>query len=122
MNKEQEAQLKYLMMSNIKINREEFELKKDALKKTIPMFPVLMNEPIPDTDYIDELDYETYLKWVEEYIKLINNRYYDLNDRINSVVKLYFDKNDVSYTAFEVKKILSDTDIYNAEKGYGGVK
>lgn len=123
MTKEQEAKLKYLMLSsNIKLDKEDFEFKKDVLKKTIPMFPMIMNEPIPDTNYIDELDYETYLKWVEEYIELINKRYYDLNDRINSVVKLYFDKEDVSYTAKEVKKILSDTDIYNAEKGFGGIK
>ena len=31
MNKEQEAQLKYLMMSNIKINREEYDLLKEHL-------------------------------------------------------------------------------------------
>lgn len=123
MTKEQEAKLKYLMLSsNIKLDKEDFEFKKDVLKKTIPMFPMIMNEPIPDTNYIDELDYETYLKWVEEHIEFINERYYDLNDRINSVVKLYFDKEDVSYTAKEVKKILSDTDIYNAEKGFGGIK
>lgn len=123
MTKEQEAKLKYLMLSsNIKLDKEDFEFKKDVLKKTIPMFPMIMNEPIPDTNYIDELDYETYLKWVEEHIKFINERYYDLNDRINSVVRLYFDKEDVSYTAKEVKKILSDTDIYNAEKGFGGIK
>lgn len=123
MTKEQEARLKYLMLSsNIKLDKEDFEFKKDVLKKTIPMFPMIMNEPIPDTNYIDELDYETYLKWVEEHIEFINERYYDLNDRINSVVKLYFDKEDVSYTAKEVKKILSDTDIYNAEKGFGGIK
>lgn len=123
MTKEQEAKLKYLMLSsNIKLDKEDFEFKKDVLKKTIPMFPMIMNEPIPDTNYIDELDYETYLKWVEEHIEFINERYYDLNDRINSVVRLYFDKEDVSYTAKEVKKILSDTDIYNAEKGFGGIK
>lgn len=123
MTKEQEAQLKYLMLSsNIKLDKEDFEFKKDVLKKTIPMFPMIMNEPIPDTNYIDELDYETYLKWIEEHIEFINERYYDLNDRINSVVRLYFDKEDVSYTAKEVKKILSDTDIYNAEKGFGGIK
>lgn len=123
MTEEQEAKLKYLMLSsNIKLDKEDFEFKKDVLKKTIPMFPMIMNEPIPDTNYIDELDYETYLKWVEEHIEFINERYYDLNDRINSVVKLYFDKEDVSYTAKEVKKILSDTDIYNAEKGFGGIK
>ena len=123
MTKEQEAKLKYLMLSsNIKLDKEDFEFKKDVLKKTIPMFPMIMNEPIPDTNYIDELDYETYLKWVEEHIEFINERYYDLNDRINSVVKLYFDKEDISYTAKEVKKILSDTDIYNAEKGFGGIK
>lgn len=123
MTKKQEAHLKYLMLSsNIKLDKEDFEFKKDVLKKTIPMFPMIMNEPIPDTNYIDELDYETYLKWVEEHIEFINERYYDLNDRINSVVRLYFDKEDVSYTAKEVKKILSDTDIYNAEKGFGGIK
>lgn len=122
MTKEQEAQLKYLMTSDIKLNKEEFELRKKALKITIPIFPTIMNEPIPDTNYIDELDYETYLKWIEEYIEFINSKYYDLNDRINSVVRLYFDKEDVSYTAKEVKKILSDTDIYNAEKGFGGIK
>lgn len=123
MTKEQEAQLKYLMLSsNIKLDKEDFEFKKDVLKKTIPMFPMIMNEPIPDTNYIDELDYETYLKWVEEYIEFINSRYYDLNERIISVVRLYFDKEDTTYTAKEVKKILSDTDIYNAEKGFGGIK
>lgn len=122
MTNEQEAQLKYLFLTNIKLDKKDFEFKKDVLKKTIPIFPTLMNEPIPDVSYIDELDYETYLKWVEEYIELINNRYYDLIDRINSVIKLYFDKDDISYTAKEVKKILNDTNIYNIVKGFGGIK
>lgn len=123
MTKEQEVRLKYFLVSDLEriLSKEEFEERKNVLKSINEVMSHLLNkEEMSNTDYVDELDYETYLKWFGDFAHQIKTSLIELNKKIYSVVRLYFDKENVTYTAKEVKKILSDTDIYIAEKGFGG--
>ena len=125
MTKEQEIRLKHFFVSDLQIilSKEELERKKEAFKSINEVMSHLLNkEEMYNVDYVDELDYETYLKWFGEFALQIKTSLFELNEKIYSVVKLYFEKENVNYNAKEVKKILSDTDIYVAEKGFGGIK
>ena len=116
-------ELKYFLVSDLEriFSKEEFEERKNTFKSINEvMSHLLNNEEMSNADYVDELDYETYLKWFVDFAHQIKTSFIKLTEKINSVVKLYFDKENVTYTAKEVKKILSDTDIYTLEKGFGG--
>lgn len=125
MTKEQEIRLKHFFISDLEIilSKEELEERKNTFKSINEFMSQLLNqEEMSNADYVNELDYETYLKWFGEFAHQIKTSLIELNEKISSVVKLYFDKENVTYTAKEVKKILSDTDIYILEKGFGGMK
>lgn len=125
MTKEQEIRVKHFFISDLEIilSKEELEERKNTFKSINEfMSQLLNNEEMSNADYVDELDYETYLKWFGDFAHQIKTSLIELNEKISSVVKLYFDKENVTYTAKEVKKILSDTDIYILEKGFGGMK
>lgn len=125
MTKEQEIRLKHFFISDLEIilSKEELEERKNTFKSINEvMSHLLNNEEMSNADYVDELDYETYLKWFVDFAHQIKTSFIELTEKINSVVKLYFEKENVTYTAKEVKKILSDTDIYTLEKGFGSMK
>ena len=125
MTREQEVRLKHFFISDLEriLSKEELEERKNTFKSINEvMSHLLNNEEMSNDNYVDELDYETYLKWFGDFAYQIKTSLIELNEKINSVVKLYFDKENVTYTAKEVKKILSDTDIYTLEKGFGSMK
>lgn len=75
-----------------------------------------------ENNFIDNISFTTYLEWHKEYYKKIYSAWLELITKINKVVSVHFNDNiEKTYTAQEVKKILTDNDIYNAEKGFGGV-
>ena len=122
MNKWQEARLKYVLVSKGEIlDRESF----NEVKKTLIIANKAMHEIFgkfeENEDYIDELTYEIYFEWIKDYHKKIEKLYFDLIHNINKVTSDYFDNDDKTYTAKEVKDILSDNNIYNLDKGFGNI-
>lgn len=74
-----------------------------------------------ENNFIDNISFTTYLEWHKEYYKKIYSAWLELITKINKVVSVHFNDNiEKTYTAQEVKKILTDNDIYNAEKGFRG--
>lgn len=121
MDKWQEARLKYVLLSDgIILTRRKFNSIKKKLKIANKIMNKLVNITDENEDYIDELTYDTYLQWFTDYHKDITKKYFDLIGNITNVVLIHFNNIDKTYTAQEVKKILSDNNIYNAEKGFGG--
>ena len=123
MNKWQEARLKYVLLTDgIVLTRRKFNSVKKKLKIANKIMNKLVNITDENDDYIDELTYDTYLQWFSDYHKDITKKYFDLIGNITNVVLKHFNDIDKTYTAKEVKDILSDNNIYNAEKGFGGIK
>ena len=123
MDKWEEARLKFVLITDdFILTRRKFNSVKKKLKVANKTLNELLNKTDENDDYIDELTYDTYLKWYADYHKNIAKRYFDLIANINNAVLQYFNDTDKTYTTQEVKKILSDNDIYNAEKGFGGFK
>lgn len=121
MDKWQETRLKCVLMTDdFILTRRKFNSVKKKLKIANKTLNELLNKTDENDDYIDELTYDTYLKWYADYHKYIVEQYFVLTAKINNAVLQYFNDTDKTYTAQEVKKILSDNDIYNSEKGFGG--
>ena len=122
MNKWQESRLKYVLVSKGEIlDRESF----NEVKKTLIIANKAMHEIFgkfeENENYIDELTYETYFEWIKDYHEKIEKLYFDLIHNINKVTSDYFDNNDKTFSAQEVKKILSENNIYNLDKGFGNI-
>lgn len=106
-------------------NEKDFnKYKKDLQQVNIYLCKILelnQEECNEENNYIDSISFSTYLEWHKEYYEKIYSTWLELAANINKVVSVYFNDNiEKTYTAQEVKKILSDNDIYNAEKGFGG--
>ena len=122
MNKWQESRLKYVLVSKGEIlDRESFnEVKKKLIIANKAMHEIF-GKFEENEDYIDELTYETYFEWIKDYHKKIEKLYFDLIHNINKVTSDYFDNDDKTFSAQEVKKILSENNIYNLDKGFGNI-
>ena len=122
MNKWQESRLKYVLVSKGEIlDKKSFnEVKKELIIANKAMHEVF-GKFEENEDYIDELTYEIYFEWIKDYHKKIEKLYFDLIHNINKVTSDYFDNDDKTYTAKEVKDILSDNNIYNLDKGFGNI-
>lgn len=122
MNKWQESRLKYVLVSKGEIlDRESFnEVKKELIIANKAMHEIF-GKFEENEDYIDELTYETYFEWIKDYHKKIEKLYFDLIHNINKVTSDYFDNDDKTFSAQEVKKILSENNIYNLDKGFGNI-
>lgn len=122
MNKWQESRLKYVLISKEEIlDRESFnEVKKELIIANKAMHEIF-GKFEENEDYIDELTYENYFEWIKDYHKKIEKLYFDLIHNINKVTSDYFDNDDKTFSAQEVKKILSENNIYNLDKGFGNI-
>ena len=106
-------------------NEKDFnKYKKDLQQANIYFYKILewnQEECNEENNFIDNISFSTYLEWHKEYYEKIYSAWLELITNINKVVSVYFNDNiEKTYTAQEVKKILSDNDIYNAEKGFRG--
>ena len=122
MNKWQESRLKYVLISKDEIlDRESFnEVKKELIIANKAMHEIF-GKFEENEDYINELTYENYFEWIKDYHKKIEKLYFDLIHNINKVTSDYFDNDDKTFSAQEVKKILSENNIYNLDKGFGNI-
>lgn len=127
MNKWQESRLKYVLVSKGEIlDRESFnEVKKELIIANKALHEIFeakfFGKFEENEDYIDELTYENYFEWIKDYHKKIEKLYFDLIHNINKVTSDYFDNDDKTFSAQEVKKILSENNIYNLDKGFGNI-
>lgn len=127
MNKWQESRLKYVLVSKGEIlDRESFnEVKKELIIANKALHEIFeakfFGKFEENEDYIDELTYENYFEWIKDYHRKIEKLYFDLIHNINKVTSDYFDNDDKTFSAQEVKKILSENNIYNLDKGFGNV-
>lgn len=122
MDKWQESRLKYVLISKGEIlDRESFnEVKKELIIANKAMHEIF-GKFEENEDYINELTYENYFEWIKDYHKKIEKLYFDLIHNINKVTSDYFDNDDKTFSAQEVKKILSENNIYNLDKGFGNI-
>lgn len=127
MNKWQESRLKYVLVSKGEIlDRESFnEVKKELIIANKALHEIFeakfFGKFEENEDYIDELTYEIYFEWIKDYHRKIEKLYFDLVHNINKVTSDYFDNDDKTFSAQEVKKILSENNIYNLDKGFGNI-
>ena len=110
---------------NFIANEKDFnKYKKDLQQANSYLYKILernQEEFKEENNFIDNISFTTYLKWHKDYYEKIYNNWLELITNINKVVSVYFNDNiEKTYTAQEVKEILSDNDIYNLEKGFGG--
>lgn len=127
MTNEEKIRTKLLLTfcKNFITNEKDFnKYKKELQQVNIYLCEILKEnyeECKEENNFIDSISFSDYLEWYKEYYEKFYSVWITLTTKINEVVSVYFNNNiKKTYTAQEVKEILSDNDIYNLEKGFGG--
>lgn len=123
MTKEQEIHLKFALISGEKIFKNEQEFN-EAIETYIATGNFLNSfiKKEEDYSYAKEVTYQQYLKWFAEYYFMLYKQHKQLIINLNETVLKYFNDDCSKYTSKEVQKILSDNNVFNLFKGFGGLE